>query len=64
MKNWRTEKALYQITEISKKKYEQYPIMATGDEVKALLKAKRDAYGYVTGLGGDKSYDCFAVLMK
>jgi hypothetical protein len=62
MKNWRTKKALYRITEISKYKYETYPILATGAEIQAYLKSKRENYGYIQGLGGDKTYDCFAVL--
>lgn len=62
MKNWRTEKALYSITEISQHRCETYPMMATGDEIKEYLKAKRESHGYVPGLGGDRTYDCFAVL--
>ena len=46
MKNWRTEKALYRITEISKYKYETYSILATGAEIQAYLKSKRENYGY------------------
>lgn len=64
MKSWRTEKALYSITEISRYKYETYPIIATGDEIKTYLKAKRENHGYIPGLGGDTTYDCFAVLVK
>ena len=62
MKNWRTEKALYSITEISRYKHETYSMLATGVEIKEYLKAKRENYGYIPGLGGDPTYDCFAVL--
>lgn len=63
MKNWRTEKALYQITEISRKKKEEYNMLMTGDEVAAWCKMKNVAYGYVPGCGGDKHYTCMAVLL-
>ena len=64
MKNWRTEKALYQITEVSRRKVETYPMYATGDEIKSFLESKRMAHGYVPGLGGDATYDCFAILAQ
>ena len=63
MKNWRTEKALYHFTEISRSKKEEYNMMMTGDEVSAWCKMKNEFYGYVPGCGGDKSYTCIAVLV-
>ena len=63
MKNWRTEKALYEFHEISKKQHEIYSMIMTGDEVSAWCKMKNEVYGYIPGVGGDKSYTCWAVLM-
>ena len=62
MKNWKTEKSLYTITEMSKNSYTEYPMRGTGLEVMEWCKAKREANGYVPGVGGDKSYTCIAVL--
>lgn len=62
MKNWRTEKALYQIVEISRKSKEEYYLVMTGDEVSKWCKTKNELYGYVPGLGGDRSYSCVACL--
>lgn len=64
MKNWRTAKALYHITEISRSKKEEYHMIMTGEEVGAWCKMKNELYGFVPGLGGDKSYQCIAVLMN
>lgn len=63
MKKWMTETRLYEITEISKKSKEIYHMKATGKEVAEWCKMKNDAYGYVDGVGGDRSYSCYAVLM-
>lgn len=64
METWRTKKGLYTITETGRGIHEQYPMMATGEEVKAWCKTKREAHGYIKGLGGDRTYDCFAVLER
>lgn len=64
MKNWRTAKALYHFTEISRSKKEEYDFIMTGEEVSAWCKMKNEAYGYVPGCGGDKSYQCIAVLVQ
>lgn len=59
-----TKKELYEITEGSKKKIERYPMIATREEIRNWLKMKREVYGYIEGVGGDKSYYCYAVLMR
>ena len=64
MKDWKTEKALYAIHEISKKKHEVYPMLMTGNEVSKWCKTKEETYGYIKGCGGDKSYSCWAVLLE
>lgn len=64
MNDWRTEKALYEVTENSRKGTERYPMRATGNEISEWCRMKNEAYGYIEGVGGDKSYSCFAVLMK
>lgn len=58
------EPRLYEVHEISKKKNDVYNVMMTGKELKDYLQAKRDMYGYIPGLGGDKSYDCWAVELQ
>ena len=58
------EKKCYRVTEISRSKIENYTMWATTQEIKAWCKMKRDAYGYINGVGGDRSYDCFAVLVN
>lgn len=55
------EPRLYEIHEISRKGQEVYTLLMTGKELKDYLQSKRDMYGYIPGLGGDKSYDCWAV---
>lgn len=62
MKAWRTEKKLYHFVEISKKSKEEYDMIMTGEEVSKWCKMKNEVYGYVPGLGGDRSYSCWAVL--
>lgn len=64
MANWRTTKALYEIHEASKKKEEVYHMMMTGDEISKWCNTKNEAYGYIDGVGGDKSYSCWAVVMN
>lgn len=56
-----TEPRLYEIHEISKKGQDVYTLMMTGKELKDYLQNKREMNGYIQGLGGDKSYDCWAV---
>ena len=51
----------FKITEISNHKIESYYVRMTTDEVKIFLKNKRNAYGYIPGVGGDRSYDCYAI---
>lgn len=58
------EPRLYEIHEISRKGEEVYTLMMTGKELKEYLKGKRDMYGYIPSLGGDKSYDCWAVELQ
>ena len=64
MKDWKTTKALYRITEIRRGSKEEYTMLATGNEVSAWCKMKNEFYGYVQGVGGDRSYSCFAVLVQ
>ena len=64
MRNWRTEKALYEIKEIGKGINSTYPIIATGEEISKKLKAKNEMNGYIPGLGGDKTYSATAVLLS
>ena len=61
MKNWRTEKRLYEIHEVSKKTNEVYCVLMTGNEVAEWCKMKNEVYGYIDGIGGDRSYSCWAV---
>ena len=63
MKNWRTDKAMYHFTEISRSKKEEYDMIMTGEEVGAWCKMKNEAYGYIPGCGGDRSYQCIAVFV-
>ncbi|MBQ1779672.1 MAG: hypothetical protein IIZ93_16080 [Acidaminococcaceae bacterium] len=63
MKDWRTEKKLYHFVEISKKSKEEYDMIMTGEEVSKWCKMKNEFYGYVPGLGGDRFYSCWAVLV-
>lgn len=58
------KKNLYEVHEISKKAHEVYPVWMSENELKDFLKAKSDCYGYIPGVGGDKSYSCWAVLMR
>ena len=60
MTSWETEKALYEIHEINKKSHETYSVIMTGEEVAKWCKAKNESYGYIEGLGGDRSYGCWA----
>lgn len=64
MKNWRTRKGLYEIHERSKKEEKAYRLVMTGSEISQWCKAKNDAYGYIPGIGGDRSYYCLAWLVQ
>lgn len=61
MRSWKTKKTLYEIHEIKRGKHEVYNMMMTGEEITAWCKMKNDAYGYIDGVGGDRSYGCWAV---
>lgn len=60
MKRSKTEPRLFVVIETSKKTHEQYHLYMTEAEIKAWCKTKNEAYGYIEGVGGDKSYTCFA----
>lgn len=62
MKNWKTEKQLYHFVEMDKKHKEEYDMIMTGAEVSAWCKMKNEVYGYVDGIGGDRSYSCIAYV--
>lgn len=64
MKNWRTRKGLYEIHESTRKGQEVYHMVMTGDEISSWCKAKNEVYGYIPGLGGDRFYSCWAVVMR
>ena len=64
MKNWRTRKGLYMVREISNKSCVDYPMILTGDELNEWVKSHNESYGYIPGVGGDKSYTCFAWLLE
>lgn len=64
MKNWRTEKTLYEIHEISRTKHEIYHMVVTGDEMSKWIKNKNAVHGYIPGVGGDTSYTCWAVMVN
>ena len=63
MKNWRTTKALYHFVERSHRGAEEYDFVMTGDEVRAWCKTKNELHGYISGVGGDRSYSCIAWLV-
>ena len=56
-------KHLYKITEIGKGHFEVYSLVMTAKEIASWLKMKREVYGYIPGVGGDRTFDCFAVKM-
>lgn len=62
-RNWRTDKGLYEIHEVTKRSHESYSMIATGNEIRDWCNAKEEAYGYIPGIGGDRSYSCWAVLL-
>ena len=62
MKNWRTEKAIYEIHEIKRGQHEIYKLMMTGNEVSEWTKMKNSVYGGSRVDGGDPSYCCWAVI--
>ena len=41
MKNWRTEKTLYEVHEISRTKHEIYHMVVTGDEMSKWIKKQK-----------------------
>lgn len=55
------EARLYLITEIGRGIYERYALKMLPSELSRYLKQKRAANGYIQGVGGDRSYDCFAI---
>lgn len=61
MRNWKEEIGLYEVHEISTKKHEVYCLKVSGNEISRWCKTKNEAYGYISGLGGDRSYTCWAV---
>lgn len=58
---WLTEQRLYEVHEVSRKGQEVYTVLMTGEEIRQWCKTKNEAYGYIEGCGGDKSYSCWAV---
>lgn len=64
MKNWKTEKTLYEVHETTNRKDEKYHMVMTGEEMTKWCKMKNEAYGYIESCGGDKSYSCWAVVLN
>lgn len=56
-------KELYEIREVHKSSIEVYHMSGTREEISKWCKMKREAYGYIEGVGGDKKYECFAILI-
>ena len=54
------KKRLFIVVESTKKSQEIYNIYMSENEIKAYCKTKNEFYGYIEGIGGDKSYTCFA----
>lgn len=63
MQDWREKVALYEVHEVSRKSHEVYTMKATGQKISDWCRLKQENYGYIEGLGGDKSYSCWAVEM-
>lgn len=61
MNDWKNTKGLYEIHEVARGKHEVYSVLMTGAEVSKWCKTKNEFYGYIPGLGGDRSYSCWAV---
>lgn len=61
MANWKERTATFEVHESSRKINEVYYMTMTGAEMSNWCKAKNENNGYVEGLGGDKSYTCWAV---
>lgn len=55
------KKHLFKVCEMWKSKKEEYSLVMTDEEMKSFLKVKRNANGYISGVGGDKNYVIFAV---
>lgn len=53
-------KKLFVVREIGKGINEEYHMMMTNEEMTAYLKALNENYGYIPGLGGDKTYAAIA----
>ncbi len=58
------DKRIYEITEMWRNKLERYCLKVSVEELKDYLKSHRESNGYIEGVGGDKSYECYAVLME
>ena len=52
------------VREISNKSCVDYPLILTGDELNEWVKSHNESYGYIPGVGGDKSYVCLAWLLE
>ena len=64
MKNWRKEKTLYEIHEVHKNYEEVYHMVTTGEKMLEWCKNKNAVHGYIPGVGGDRNYDCWAVMVN
>ena len=64
MYDWKTSQGLYKIVEVHKTRIEEWPMIGTGVEIKAKLKAMNEMNGYIPGVGGDRNYNAWAVLIK
>lgn len=51
---------MFQVVETGKGIRETYTLMMTDEEMSKYLSGKNDMYGYIPGLGGDKSYSIVA----
>ena len=54
------KKHLFHVLEIGKGIRQEYNMIKTDSEMSAYLKAMRENYGYIPGLGGDKTYSIVA----
>lgn len=57
MKDWKTEKSIYQIIEINKGKKEEYILMMTGNEISNYVNAKY-------AMADNSKYSCVAYMMN
>lgn len=58
------KKHLFTVKEIGRGIDEEYPMMMTDDEMTKFLEAKNDMNGYLSGLGGDRTYSAIAWYCK